>query len=147
VSTVTCLNGGLFGVTSITFTLAVNGQLPQLFKREVRASTRGLTISALLALLMVNFLTLTTVASLGSATSLLVYFLVNVGALRLIRKKGLDRILIMASVAACLFAILVWILYTLKTSPHSLTIFFSFLIIAFVSEGLLQIYRKKRLSD
>jgi len=27
-STVTCLNGGLFGVTSITFTLAEHGQLP-----------------------------------------------------------------------------------------------------------------------
>ena len=60
-----CLNGGLFGVTSITFTLAEHGQLPSRFKREIRASSRGLTISALLALLMVNLLSLTTVASLA----------------------------------------------------------------------------------
>ena len=40
-SMLTCLNGGLFGVTSITFTLATHGQLPSRFEREVGASTRG----------------------------------------------------------------------------------------------------------
>jgi hypothetical protein len=39
---VTCLNGGLFGVTNITFTLAERGQLPARFKQEVNASTRDL---------------------------------------------------------------------------------------------------------
>jgi amino acid transporter len=124
VSTVTCLNGGLFGVTSITFTLAEQGQLPPRFMREIRASTRGLTISAFLALLMVNFLSLTTVASLGSATSLLVYSLVNFGAWRLVKQKGRHRVLIMLSVVACLSAILVWILD---------------------DEGLLQRYRRRRI--
>ena len=145
VATVTCLNGGLFGVTSITFTLAEYGQLPSRFMREIRASTRGLTISALLALLMVNLLSLTTVASLGSATSLLVYTLVNFGALRLVKKKGVHRLLMVLSIVACLFAILVWILYTLKTSPGSFSIFISFLFIAFISEGLLQRYHRGRL--
>jgi amino acid transporter len=145
VSTVTCLNAGLFGVTSITFTLAENGQLPVRFEREVHASTRGLTISALIALLMVNLLDLTTVASLGSATSLLVYSMVNVGALRLVEQQGVNRLLIIMSVLACVLAILVWFLYTLSTSPHSLLIFLSFLIIAFVAEILLQRIRGRRI--
>lgn len=145
VSSVTCLNAGLFGVTSITFTLAQNGQLPQRFEREIRASTRGLTISAMLALLMVNFLTLTTVASLGSATSLLVYSLVNLGALRLFGQKGWSGRLIVLSVVACLAAILIWVLYTLRTSPGSLLTFLSFLVIAFLSEGLLQRFMGRRI--
>ena len=145
IATVTCLNGGLFGVTSITFTLAEHGQLPARFQREIRASTRGLTISALLALLMVNLLTLTTVASLGSATSLLVYSLVNFGTRRLVGQEGVHRVVILSSVLACLLAILVWILYTLKTSPGSLSIFLSFLILAFVSESLLQRYHGRRI--
>ena len=144
-ATVTALNGGLFGVTSITFTLAEKGQLPSRFKKEIRASTRGLTISALLALLMINFLTLTKVASLGSATSLLVYSLVNFGALRLVKEKGIHRVLIMLSVVACVTAILVWIFYTVKTSPDSLVIFLSFLIIAFIAEGILQRFRGRRI--
>jgi amino acid transporter len=144
-ATVTCINGGLFGVTSVTFALAENGQLPSRFKREIRASTRGLTISAALALLMVNFMSLTTVASLGSATSLLVYSLVNFGALRLVTQKGVHRVLIVLSVVACVSAILIWILYTLKTSPGSLSIFVSFLVIAFVSEGLFQRFRGRQI--
>lgn len=143
-ATVTCLSGGLFGVTSITFRLAENGQLPARFKREIRASTRGLTISAMLALLMVNFLSLTTVASLGSATSLLVYSLVNFGAYRLVAQGVWKKILILLSVATCFLAILVWIVFTLKTSPGSFGIFLSFLVIAFVAEGLLQRFRGKR---
>ena len=144
-ATVTCLNGGLFGVTSITFRLAENGQLPSRFKREIRASTRGLTISAALALIMVNFMTLTTVASLGSATSLLVYSLVNFGALRLVTERGMHRILIVLSVVACVSAILIWAMYTLKTSPGSFSIFASFLVIAFASEGLFQRYRGRQI--
>ena len=144
-ATITCINGGLFGVTSITFALAEKGQLPSRFKREIRASTRGLTISAVLAVLMVNFMTLTTVASLGSATSLLVYSLVNFGALRLVKQKGVHRVLIVLSVIACVSAILIWIMYTLKTSPGSFSIFVSFLVIAFVSEGLFQRYRGRQI--
>jgi amino acid transporter len=145
VSTVTCINGGLFGVTSITYTLAEKGQLPSRFMAEVRASTRGLTISAVIALIMVNLMTLTTVASLGSATSLLVYSLVNFGAYRLVTHGALSRVLIMLSVVVCLLAFLIWIIYTLKTSPGSLWIFLSFLMIAFVAEGLLQRFRGRRI--
>ena len=144
-STVTSLNGGLFGVTSITYTLAEKGQLPSRFGREIGVSTRGLTISALLALLMVNFLTLTTVASLGAATSLLVYSLVNVGAWRLLADTGWHRPVILLSIIACVLAIVVWVLYTLQTSPRSFSIFLSFLVIAFVSEGLLQRYHGRRI--
>ena len=144
-STVTSLNGGLFGVTSITYTLAEKGQLPSRFGREIGVSTRGLTISALLALLMVNFLTLTTVASLGAATSLLVYSLVNYGAWRLLADTGWHRSVILLSIVACVLAIVVWVLYTLQTSPDSFSIFLSFLAIAFVSEGLLQRYHGRRI--
>ena len=138
ISTITCINGGLFGITNITFTLAVNGQLPSRFQESLRASTHGLTISVVIALIMLNFLSLTTVASLGSATSLLVYSLVNLGALRLIKGTLLNRTLISLSVAACLFAICIWVIYTLKASPSSLGIFAFFLVASFVAETLLQ---------
>jgi hypothetical protein len=104
-----------------------------------------LTISAVIALIMVNFMTLTTVASLGSATSLLVYSLVNFGAFRLITEWGRSRVLILSSVIACLLAILVWLTYTFKTSPGSLWIFLSFLVIAFVAEGLLQRFHGRKI--
>ena len=145
ISTATCINGGLFGMTNITYTLAEKGQLPPRFGKEVRASTRGLTISAALGLIMVNFLTLTTVASLGSAVSLMVYFLVNLGAFRLLRDIGKGRILILLSVISCFLAIVVWVVYTLEMAPGSLWIFFLFLVSAFVAEGLLQRFHGRQI--
>jgi amino acid transporter len=138
VATVTCINGGLYGTTRITYALAEKGQLPARFGEEIRASSRGLTISAASALIMLNLMDLATIASLGSVTSLLVYFLVNLGAFRIIKGGALKRFLISLSVMACLFAIVVWFVYTLKYAPISLGIFAAFLVIAFVVEGLMQ---------
>lgn len=146
VATVTCINGGLYGATSITFTLAEKGQLPSRFGREVRASTRGLTISAALALIMLNLMDLTTVASLGSATSLMVYFLVNLGALRVIKGSATSRVLIFLSVLACFAAVVVWCMYTLKYAPHSLVIFASFLVVALIAEWLLQRFGRRKIA-
>lgn len=109
------------------------------------ASTRGLTISALAAVILVNFLSLTTIASLGAATSLLVYSLVNFGALRLVGGGGIKRVWIVLSVVACLVAIAIWVVYTLEHAPQSLTIFVAFLVLAFLSEGLIQRARGNRL--
>ena len=104
VASATCINGGLYGTTNITFALAEKGQLPSRLGRKIHASTRGLTFSAAMALVMINSMELTMVASLGSATSLMVYFLVNLGAFKVIRGSLLSRTLIFLSVLGCLFA-------------------------------------------
>jgi len=145
VATATCINGGLYGTASITYALAEKGQLPARFSKEVRASTRGLTISAAAALIMLNSMDLATVASLGSATSLLVYFLVNLGALRVIRGSSMKRFLIFLSVLGCLFAIAVWFVYTLKYAPVSLGIFAFFLLLALLAEALMQKLHGRRI--
>ena len=137
-STITCLNGGLFGVTSITFTLATRGQLPARFERQIGASTRGLTISALVAIVLVNFFSLTTIASLGSASSLFVYSLVNLGALRLVQQRGMTRLWIAMSVVACLLAIMVWLVYMLRHAPQTLGVFLFFLLMAVLSQSVIQ---------
>jgi amino acid transporter len=145
VATITCINGGLYGTTRITFALAEKGELPARFGQKIRASTRGLTISAAAALVMLNTMDLATVASLGSATSLLIYFLVNLGAFRLIEGSALKRFTIFLSVLACGFAIVVWFVYTLKHAPASLGIFAGFVLIALVAEGLLQRFHKRKI--
>jgi hypothetical protein len=88
---------------------------------------------------------LATVASLGSATSLLVYFLVNLGASRIIGGSAMNRLVIFLSVLACLFAIVIWFIYTVKYAPASLGIFTGFILIALVAEGLMQRLHGRRI--
>ena len=137
ISSVTCLNGGLFGITSTTYTLAERGQLPSRFMQQIGVSTRGLTISAALALLLLNLFDLETVASLGAATTLLVYSLVNFGALKLVGGAGVQRAVILASVIACSGTVGIWLLYTLQTAPSSVAVFLFFLAAAVGAEHLL----------
>ena len=145
VATMTCINGGLYGTTNITFALAEKGQLPSRLGRKVHESTRGLTFSAAMALIMINSMELTMVASLGSATSLLVYFLVNLGAFKVIVGSVMKRTLIFLSVLGCLFAMAVWFVYTVNHSPVSLGIFAFFLMTALVAESLLQKVKGRRI--
>jgi len=145
VSSITCLSGGLFGATNITFTLAERGQLPARFKHEVGSTTRGLTISALLALLLINFSTLSTVASLGSATALMVFTLVNFSAYRLLKEPGIHRLLIILSIIGCLFTLMVWMIYTYRFTPGAFVTFLVFLIAAFAAEALLQRLNGRRI--
>jgi amino acid transporter len=143
VATVTCINGGLYGMTRITYSLAEKGTLPSRFSRDIGTTTRGLTISAAIGILMLNLMSLTTVASLGSATSLLIYSLVNLGAFLVIEGSVRSRVLILLSVVGCLSAISVWLLYTIKYKPGALLIFAAFLVFAFVAEGLMRRLRRR----
>ena len=83
IATVTCINSGLYSMTNISYSLAEKGELPARFGRKIQASTRGLTISALLSIILMNTIDLTAIASVGSAVILVIYTLVNVCALRL----------------------------------------------------------------
>ena len=142
--TVTCLNGGLFGAANITFSLAEKGQLPSKMMQEFHASTRGLTITAAVAIALVLSFDLASVASLGAATSLMVYMLVNIGALKLIEATGLRWLILRASVASCAFAIIVWSVYTIKTKPSSFLVFSVFLVASFAGEMIIQRVTKRR---
>jgi amino acid transporter len=146
-ATVTCLYGGFYGITSISFSLAEKGALPERFSSKVGATYRGLTISALVVLVMVNFLSLSAIASLGSATSIMVYTLVNFGAFKLIRTGKIQRAVILASVIACSGALVIWVAYTLNSNPASLGIFAFFLAISFAVEAVLQGLGKRQKSQ
>jgi Na+/melibiose symporter-like transporter len=65
-------------------------------------------------------------------------------ALRLVGGRGVKRVLIVLSVVACVAAIGVWVVYTLKHAPHSLLIFATFLVLSFVAEGVIQLRESKR---
>ena len=57
---------------------------------------------------------------------------------------GATGIVLVLYVAIAL-AIAVWVVYASRTSPHSFSIFLSFLVIAFAAEGLLQRYHSYRI--
>ncbi len=112
--------------------------LPPRLKKEVGATTRGLTFTAAVAIIMACLFDLSTVASLGSAASLMVYMLVNLVALKKIDATGSRLLLLQTSVAACLLAITIWVTYTLLNKPQTFLIFLAFLVASVVVKAILQ---------
>lgn len=76
--------------------------------RYARATTRGLLVTAVLAVLLVFLFDLSSVASLGAATSLKVDLLVNIGALKLIKARNLALFVLWTGVFSCTVAIVTW---------------------------------------
>ena len=112
--------------------------------REVYASTRGLIVTAAMAILLVFLFDLSAVASLGAAASLMVYFLVNIGALKLIDASGMRLLVIHASIVSCGAAILIWVIHSFRTNPSALGVFATFLVGSLLAEALLQRTLKRR---
>ena len=73
--------------------------------------------------------------------------LVNIAALRLLVEGPLRRAVVIASVAACALAILVWPIYTLQTKPQTLTVFLDLLVACMVIEVILQRATRRRIGS
>ena len=140
------INANLYGTTNQTYLLAKDGELPQGFGRRVwKQGTEGLAITALLALVLANTLDLTAIASLASITMLLVYFLVNLGHLRLTHETGASRIVILLAVLTGLAVLAVFIYHVVSTAPMTAVALVGLIAAAFIGEILLQKLRQRKI--
>jgi amino acid transporter len=77
-STAGCTNATLYASSNLTGMLADQGLFPEFFGRRSRLGPKaGLLITTVLVLLVANLVDLSSIASVGSAVSLLVFFLVG----------------------------------------------------------------------
>lgn len=139
-STSSAINATLYGGANVSYTIAKDGELPEVFERKVWGkSTEGLFITAGLVILFANFLDLSGVAMLGSASFLLIYAAVNVAHLRLHKETGANPYIIWASIIGCLSAFSILTYYVLNHLPLTLIVLVIVLILSFFGEW---IYRK-----
>ena len=110
-----------------------------------KQGTEGLAITALLALVLANTLDLTAIASLASITMLLVYFLVNLGHLRLTHETGASRFVILLAVLTGLAILLLFIYHVVSTAPMTALALVGLIGAAFNGEILLQKLRNRKI--
>ena len=73
----------------MTYTIAASGELPQELERSIKGQhLEGTLISAVLGIVVTNFVPLEAIATMGSAGFLLIFLGVNVAAVRLARETG-----------------------------------------------------------
>ena len=147
-ATVGAVNSQLYASIGATYTMAKDGALPPRFGERRRGglhAPRGLLLSAVLILLMANFMDVSAIASVGSAVALTIYVLVTIAHLRMRKETGASRVLLWTALAATVVAIILFAIYTLQNDPKTFVALAVTIVLAWVVEAIWRAISKRRM--
>jgi amino acid transporter len=117
ISTASSINANLYAITNVTYQMAINGELPKVYQRNVWHSTQGLVISTLILISFVLFFDLTEIAAIGSISILFIHGLVHIGHLFRINETKASKFLVILAILGTFTAIVLALQYTSKHIP------------------------------
>lgn len=134
-ATFSAINATIFGNSRLGYIVAKEGELPGILDKEKRnIPILGVILTASLSLIMANSINLTEIAIIGSASFLLIFFIVNMAALKLHKTiKANKTIVLIASLVSCA-ALLTLLIHTFTNSLTAVGIFLSFICISVLFE-------------
>lgn len=119
-STASAVNATLFGSANIAFQLGKNGELPPVFKNQIRGrDVQGLFITTGIVLAFVLIFPLRSVAAMGSGAFLLIYTAVGIGHLRIRRETGARAWPVILSVVTCVALFVLLFFHMVRSTPSS----------------------------
>ena len=134
------LNATLYGGANIAYSLAKDGELPEVFERKVWfKSTEGLYFTAGLSLLFALFFNLGAIASITSTVFTVIYIFVLVSHLKLRKQYGGNKVLLYINLVILLSVFIALLRYQWNTGKDA----FYASILTFLLAVLIEyIYRK-----
>jgi amino acid transporter len=119
-ATSSSVNATLYASGGLTAMLAQVGQFPSFFGRDSRLGPHaGMLITAGIVLILANLVDLSAIASVGSACSLMIFFLVGVAAYRRRADTGANVVIVLAAVAATAIVLVFFAVDTVRNSPET----------------------------
>jgi amino acid transporter len=120
IATAGATNGTLFGAANLSASLAEIGQFPPLLGPRSRLGKHGgLIVTAILTLVLANFVDLGAIASVGSACSLVVFLLVGLAGYRLRSETGASAAIALLGMAATVIVLGFFAVDTLRNAPET----------------------------
>jgi amino acid transporter len=139
-STSSAINATLFGGANVSYTIARDGELPEVFDRKIwRHGTEGLLITTGLVIVFANGFDLQRIAMMGSASFLVIYSAVNFAHLRLLSQTRGRKWIVWTSIVGNVVFLGILIRYLFRNSPAALWTFVGALAGCFAAEW---IYRR-----
>lgn len=146
-STLSAINATFYGAARLSYTIAKDGELPQVLERKLwNRPIEGLLITAGATLLVANLFDLSSISTMGSAGFLIIFAAVNAANARLARQTGSRCWISVLGVILCLGALASLIRYTVRHDPAHIWVLAAMLVLAFVVEGAYRVWRKRQLS-
>ncbi len=138
------LNATIFGGANIAYSLAKDGELPEVFERKVWfKSTEGLYITAGLGLLFALFFDLGAIASITSTVFTVIYIFVLISHIKLQKEYGGNKILIIINLIILLIVFGALMKYQWDTQKSAFYASIITFIGAFVIEFIFRKYKNR----
>jgi amino acid transporter len=135
-STAGATNATLFASSNMTGMLAQTGLFPSFFGAQTRFGARaGLLITGGVVLVVANFVDLSAIASVGSATALVLFLLVGAAGYRLRESTGSNPVVVLLALAVTATVLVVFALDTLDNSPETFVAMLAILVLAVVLDA------------
>jgi amino acid transporter len=121
-ATASSINSNLFAAGGLTQTLAELTQFPPIFGQPgYFRGTRGVTVTAVLVLILANVFDLSAIASLGSAVSLVVFLVVGLAGLKLRAETGASAVVVGVTMLATGLVLVLFAIDTARNAPQTFT--------------------------
>ncbi len=134
-ATFSAINATIFGNARLGFIIAKEGELPEILDEEKRnIPEAGVIITACLSLIISNTIDITRIAIIGSASFLLIFFIVNVSAFKLRMETGANKWIIILSILTSGGAFITLLAHTFSSNIQALIVFFSFICASILFE-------------
>jgi amino acid transporter len=143
-STLSAINATLYGAARLSYTIAKDGELPELLERKLwQRPIEGLLITTGVTLLVANLFDLSSISTMGSAGFLVIFAAVNMANAVLAAQTKSRRWLSVLGALLCLGALASLIYYTLLHDPAHIGVLAVMLVLAFVVEGFYRFWRRR----
>jgi len=134
-STFSAINATIYGNARLGYTIAKDGKLPKLLMDSKRnVPFNGVLYTTLFSLVLANTINLTEIAIIGSASFLLLFFIVNISAYKLRKEINAFPFILIISSVLTLLALATLMFHTYTSNPRAVVIFMTFVIISLLFE-------------
>ena len=138
IATASAINATLYAVTEIGYTMAKEGNLPEVYEYNIYNSFEGLIVSALLIIPMILFFNLSEITTVAAIVMLIVQGSTHVAHLNLIKETGAKRSFVLLAIFS-MFGVAGLTLYsTYKTMPEIAYYLIAAFALAHLAEYLLR---------
>jgi len=134
-STFSAINATIYGNARLGYRIAKDGKLPHALmdsKRDIPFN--GVVYTTFLSLILANSIDLTEIAIIGSASFLLLFFIVNISAYKLKKEIKASAFILIISSVLTLLALATLMFHTYTSNPRAVIIFMAFIIISLLFE-------------
>lgn len=142
-ATLSAINSTLYGSARLSYAIATEGELPAEFERKVWNQPVGLLTTAAAALILANTIDLSSISTMGSASFLIIFALVNLANFVMAQKVGSNKFIAIVGVLACCVALTALIFHTVQQNPAQLWILFGLIGLAFAIEGIYVLFLRE----